>query len=291
MERIVSANGIDMWTDVLGDEQATSTVLLMMGTSGQGIAWEDEFCAHFTQAGHKVIRYDYRDTGLSTCVDPVESPYTVDDLAADAVGVLDALGVDAAHLVGMSLGGIVGQLVALDHPSRARTLTCITTTPSGAEAAGSVVDGVDPGSGLPPPTEAFIAAAMEVFATPPTTRDEIIDAQVRMAKAAAGTGPFDEARVRRVTTAMFDRAVNPSAAENHVGVVARAPSRLARLPEVTCPTLVFHGTADPVFPQAHGEALAAAVPDARLLLVPGMGHELPTWAWPEAIPAILEHLR
>lgn len=287
-EQIVKANGVELWTEILG-EGSGSPVLLIMGAGGQGILWENDFCQGLVDGGHAVIRYDHRDTGLSTCFNLETDPYTIDDLTADAVGVLDALGCEAAHVVGGSMGGMIAQLMALDYTEHVLTLTSIVSSPGGAESAGAVVGGGGSGTGLPGPTPEFVAAAQEVFATPPSTREELIEARVRMMQATAGPGgPFDAEEMRRSIAEQYDRAVNFAAADNHATVIASSPSRLHRLGEITCPTLIIHGTADPIFPVAHGETAAEAIPHAELLTIDGLGHEVPRWAWPTMIPAMLK---
>ena len=288
-ERVVKANGIDIWTEDFGDP-ADPPLLLVMGATAQGIAWPDEFCSMLADGGRHVIRYDNRDTGQSTCFDFATSPYTITDMAKDAVGVMDAYGIDSAHVAGASMGGMIGQTLAIEHPTRVRTLTSIMSSPGGAAVAESISSGEAQQSALPPPEPKVIEAMMGIMANPPQTREDHIAMSLTMAATLRGTlGEMDEAEARAFAERVADRAVKPEAAMNHALAVAGSPDRVAALGGVTTPTLVIHGTADPILPFPHGEATAKAIPGAQLLAIEGMGHDLPRPAWPEITEAILKH--
>ena len=287
-ERVVTANGIRIWTEDFGREGDPS-ILLVMGASAQGIMWPDEFCEALATGGRHVIRYDNRDTGRSTCFDFAEQPYTLNDMAADAVGVLDAYGIGAAHVVGASMGGMIAQTVAINHPERVLTLTSIMSTPGGAAVAratqGEAVD-----DALPGPDPKVIEALAGQLTNPPTTREERIEASVRLWRALTGTASdFDEAAVRAREAVVLDRATNIDAAMNHGLAIAASPDRDDALASVTAPTLVIHGTADPILPFPHGEATAKAVPGAQLMPLDGVGHDLPTRLLPTIAAAIISH--
>ena len=288
-ERVVQTpKGLSIWSEAAGNP-SDPPILLVNGATGQGIGWR-RFADRLADEGRFVVLYDHRDTGLSSTVDFAASPYTLDDLAADAVAVLDGWGIDRAHVVGASMGGMIAQLLAIDHPSRVRTLTSLISSPTGGEASGAVHGEAWEGTGLPGPTEEFVAAYTKLLAKAPETREDWIELRVEMARiAGSGAGPFDEEWIREVAAAEYDRAADWEAANNHVLAVTASTSRLDRLGSVSCPTLVVHGTADPVLPLPHGEATAAAIPGARLLAIDGMGHELPEWTWPQLLEAVLKH--
>jgi pimeloyl-ACP methyl ester carboxylesterase len=285
-ERVVKANGIDVWTEDFGNT-SDPTVLLIMGASAQAILWPDDFCQDVADARRHVIRYDNRDTGQSTCFDFTASPYTVADMAADAVGVLDAYGIERAHVVGASMGGMIAQTVAIEHPERVITLTSIMSTP----LAGSIMAAMlgSNSSGLPAPEQKVIDAALQL-ATPAKDDEERIERSVTLWRALAGTmSPFDEQSIRDREKKILARARNIDAAANHQFAIGASPDRTDQLGQITAPTLVIHGTADPILPFPHGEATAKAIPGAKLLPIEGMGHETPPKATPIVVGAILEH--
>lgn len=287
-ERTVAANGIEIWTEDFGSA-ADPALLLIMGASAQGIAWPDELCAELAAGGRHVIRYDNRDTGLSTCFDFSEHPYSCADMARDAVGVLDAYGIARAHVAGASMGGIIGQILALEHAGRLRTLTAIMSTPGGASVASAIERG-EGVSSLPPPAPAVIERMLAAAQSPPRTREERIGQQVALFQVLSGSlGEYDEARVRELAARSIDRARNPDAAANHTLAVGATPDRLDALGSIEVPTLVIHGTEDPILPYDHGVALAKGIPGAELLTIEGMGHDLPPAAWPRIVGAILQH--
>jgi pimeloyl-ACP methyl ester carboxylesterase len=286
-ERMVRVDDIELWTEDFGD-RAKPTLLAVMGATMQGIQCPEPFCRMLAGGGYHVVRYDHRDTGRSTCLDFGSQPYDLRDLAADALGVLDAYGVRAAHVVGVSMGGMIGQLLALEHPDRVLTLTSIMSSPSGIEI-GAGFAGRDAGTGLPGPTPELIAAFGAAYAVPPVDRASAIEARIAVARAAAGSlAPFDEEAERRLVGECWDRATDWAAADHHLEAIDAGPSRLGRLGAIGCPTLVVHGTEDPGLPLAHGEATAAAIPGAVLLPIAGMGHELPAAVWPDVTRAILD---
>jgi pimeloyl-ACP methyl ester carboxylesterase len=285
--RTVRANGIEIWTEDFGSPRDPA-LLLVMGASAQALLWPDEFCASLASAGRHVIRYDNRDTGQSTCFDFATSPYTLADMARDAVGVLDALDVERAHVVGASMGGMIGQTLAIEHGARLRTLTSIMSSPSGASIMKAMLGGG--GSALPGPEPKVMAAAQAAAANPPRTTAERIDAAVRLWRALSGSGePFDEAAIRERESQMQARAKNPDAAQNHQFAIAASPDRDESLRRVTTPTLVIHGSEDPILPLPHGRATAEAIPGAKLLVIEGMGHDIPPRAQKRITQAIVEH--
>jgi pimeloyl-ACP methyl ester carboxylesterase len=293
-ERTVQANGIEIWTEDFGDP-ADPTILLIMGAGGQAILWPDEMCAALVEGGPEggrhVIRYDNRDVGQTTSyADFSAHSYTVSDMAADAVGVLDAYDVERAHIVGASMGGMIAQTVALEHPDRVLTMTSIMSTPLAgsliAAMTGAGAEGVLPGP------EQKVLDVMGLMAEPPADDEARIDRGVQLWQALAGTmEPFDERAVREREKRILARAGNIDASQNHQFAVASSPDRTEQLGRVKAPTLVIHGTADPILPLPHGEATAAAIPGSKFLPIEGMGHELPDTAVPIVVGAILDHTK
>ncbi len=260
---LIAVNGVELWVEQRAAVGASADpVLLLAGADATTLRWPPALLDALVAAGHRVIAYDHRDSGASTKVDP-DAPYTLGELAADAVAILDALGVARAHLVGYSMGGAVAQVVALDHPARVASLTLVATTPGLGDER------------LPFAADWFVERMAErLWNPPPRTDPERVAWIVDLYRMLAGPRyRFDEDAQRALATAEVARGW---CSESGHGVAAgAAPSRLDRLGEIDAPTLVVHGTADPVFTVAHGEALAAGIPDARLELVDGLGHEVP----------------
>jgi pimeloyl-ACP methyl ester carboxylesterase len=269
-DEILEANGVDLCVETFGDP-SDAAILLIMGSSASMDWWEDEFCERLAAGSRFVIRYDHRDTGRSVSYEPGAPEYTMRDLAADAVGVLDALGVARASVVGMSMGGAIAQLVALDHPGRVASLTLISTAPA---APGS--DDPD----LPRMSEetgALFAAAAEPDWS---DRAAVMDYLVHLARVSASTArPFDEPAFRALAGRVFDRTVNIESSMTNHNAIAGGDRWRERLGELSMPTLVVHGTDDPVVPYGSGVALAREIPGAELLALEQTGHELPPPTW------------
>jgi pimeloyl-ACP methyl ester carboxylesterase len=244
--------------------------------------WEDGLCERLAAGPRFVVRYDHRDTGESVDYPPGAPEYRGADLVADAIGVLDALDTARAHLVGMSMGGGIAQDAALVFPHRVASLTLMSTSPA-------VSDPDRPA--LPPPSPRLA----EHFAGPPprpdwSDREAVIDYVVADQLAYEGSIPSEEAALRALVSKIVDRSVNmESSMTNHPPPDEGAPVR-GGLGDIRAPTLVIHGTEDPLFPIEHGEALAAEIPGARLLRLTGMGHQVPPRPlWDRVVAAILEH--
>ncbi len=281
-ERIIDSNGIRLWTEDFGDRR-NPTLLLVMGASAQGIQWPEAFIQPFVDKGFHVIRFDNRDTGQSSCFDFAKQPYNLDDLANDAVGVLDAYDVDAAHVAGASMGGMITQTLMIRQPKRVRSATIIMSSP----LAGSV-DGVPMlhSDDLEGPDPKWLGEMMQLQTSMPTsTPAELIDMRVAMFTKLAGRLPVDTAGLRDIATREVGRAINFAAQANHsLAIGASSPNdRRPLLRETSIPTLVVHGTDDPILPYPHGKALAEAIPGAKLLTIDGMGHDLPVQVWPQII--------
>ncbi|MEV7616269.1 alpha/beta fold hydrolase [Streptomyces sp. NPDC089799] len=280
-EQTLHVNGVDLAARTSGDPAAPA-VLLISGAEATMDWWDEEFVARLANGGRYVVRYDTRDTGRSTTW-PVGAPgYTQADLVADAIGVLDALRIRAAHVVGISMGGAIAQRLCVGHPDRVATLTLIATGPDGRGGPGH--------PGLPPMTDE-LAKWFEHPAGEPdwTDRESVVAHFVAAEHAFAGTIPVDEESLRRTAGRAFDRSPVPAAAGNHRLIEGGTPVR-DRLGAIAAPTLVLHGTEDPFLPYAHGEALAREIPGARLVPLPGMGHQMPPReVWNTALSAILTH--
>ncbi|MEU4441272.1 alpha/beta fold hydrolase [Micromonospora chalcea] len=276
-EKFVRSGQVQLWTERFGRPD-DPTVLLIMGTSTQGIGWPDELVEALLESGRQVIRFDHRDTGRSDSVDFTTHPYALADMAADAAAVLDGHGVTAAHVVGTSLGAAIGQWLAVHHPARVRTLTAMASSPMGnnpGPAWARAMAGQQAAAGeLPPPTARFLKHVMESAKALRTTVQQRIDADVQTWRVLNGDVlPFDEPAARRFVEHCYARADDIAAASNHDLAGRRwDDDRRASLSRITAATLVLHGSDDPLFPQAHGEALAAQIPAAHLEIVPGMGH-------------------
>ena len=291
-ERRVKSNGLELWTESFG-RPGDPPILLVMGASAQGIGWPEELIELLVAGGRFVIRYDHRDTGQSTYVDFQKNPYTLADLAADAVGVLDAYGLATAHLVGASLGGMICQLISVLYPQRVLSLTSMLSTPlrTGVqESFQRAFMGLTHTGGLPPPDPRAVQVFIELASRPPRTRQEHLEAQMKTLRALSGRGvPFEEQRYRAWVERMLDRARDITAANNHGLVPSPTREQAEGLRRLRVPTLVIHGTDDPMFPAAHGAATAEAIPGAKLLMLEGLGHGLPPALCGEFARAILEH--
>jgi pimeloyl-ACP methyl ester carboxylesterase len=278
-ETMVRARGVELCTQAFGDA-ADPTILLVHGIGAAMDFWDDELCRRLAAGPHQVVRYDHRDTGQSTTYPPGAPGYTGRDLADDILKILDGLAVDSAHLVGQSMGGALAQEVALDYPERVRSLTLVSTT-----AVGALPAGLD----LPPPTDELAATFSSPAPEPDwSDRDAVVEHLVDSFRPYAGSGPFDEEGLRAAAERVVDRSHNLASAGNHA--LAEPGAGSTRAPgDHGVPTLVIHGTEDPLFPLPHGQALARLIPGAELLVVDGMGHELPRWTWDTTVPAILAH--
>ena len=286
-ERMVRANGIDVCTEDFGDP-ADIPILLVMGASAQMILWEEGFVAGLVDGGRYVIRFDNRDTGQTTSFDLEQESYGLADMANDAVGVLDAYGLASAHLVGASMGGMICQQVAIDHPGRIRTMTSIMSTPSGGEIARAIFMGETPD--LPPPEPKVIEVNMKHMLEPPLTREDRVRSRLEMFEALAGSRvPFDVERFTAIFEREYDRAANWPAMNNHGQALMDEENRSAKLRSISTPTIVIHGTEDSILPYPHGEATVESIEGARMVTLDRVGHELPEAVWPQVWEAILIH--
>jgi pimeloyl-ACP methyl ester carboxylesterase len=248
-----------------------------MGVSASKLWWEEGFCRLLAAGGRFVIRYDHRDTGRSVTYEPGRPQYTGADLLADAVGVLDVYRIAASHVVGVSAGGAFAQLLAIGFPDRVLSLTLISTSPATAGERS-----------LPSPTErfnAFLASADVDWSERRSVIEYLVGYQRMLA---GGARPFDEAAWRALVRRDVERARDIAASQNH-NLIPKGDVPSGPLSSVAAPTLVIHGTADPMFPLAHGQALAEEIPGAKLLSLEGAGHGVERADWERVCHAILAH--
>lgn len=280
------ANGITVEYETSGDP-GDPPLLLIMGLGGQLISWDTRFVDRLAGHGFFVIRHDNRDVGRSTWFDeagvpdleavaagaPLVPAYLLSDMADDADALLEALGVASAHIVGISMGGMIAQSLAIQHPARARTLVSIMSTTG------------DPDVGQPHPE------AIAALLTPaPESRDAALDTAVLTWKVIGSPGfPLHEDRIREMAGAAYDRGFHPAGAARQLAAILSAPDRTAGLGGLGAPTLVIHGEADPLVDPSGGRATADAIPGARLWTIPGMGHDMPPEILTDLADRIAEH--
>jgi len=288
----VAANGIEIIYDTFG-EPTSPPLLLVSGLGMQLIGWDEEFCSELAVQGYWVIRFDNRDVGLSTRFDhlgipdipaimqapltgeKVKPPYLLRNMAEDAVGLLDALGIGSSHIVGASMGGMIVQEMVIHHPERVLTMTSIMSSTGNPD--------------LPPPKPEAMALLMEPA---PEDRDDYIESSVRATQVLNGKGfPIDVDRVRRNAGFAFDRGLSPAGTSRQLAAIFFSGSRKEALMSVTVPTLIIHGDADPLVPVEGGIDTAEAITGAELLVIEGMGHDLPPKVWDQVIGAIVKHAK
>jgi pimeloyl-ACP methyl ester carboxylesterase len=287
-EQFVAANGITICWDSFGDP-ADPPLLLIMGMGAQLIAWDDEFCERLAARGFRVIRFDNRDVGRSSWLDhagmpdvqramtrawlrlPVTAPYLLDDMAADLAGLMDALGIRAAHLVGASMGATIAQTLAIRRPERVLSMTSIMSTTGAPD--------------LPKPRPSAVAA---VLRPQPRTLDGYVEQYVDTWNVLrAGRFPEEETRDRRRAARNHARGLNPQGSARHLVAILASGSRRHALRAVSAPTLVIHGDLDPLVPLAAGIDTAESIPGAELIVLEGMGHALSMPLWPRMIDGIV----
>jgi pimeloyl-ACP methyl ester carboxylesterase len=281
------ATGMELCYERIGDAHAPP-VLLVMGIGAQLINWPDGFCEALVARGLHVVRFDNRDSGLSTHLSALGAPdfaaavagdassarYTLSDLAADTVGLIAALGYDSAHLVGASLGGMIAQTIAIEHPARVRSLVSMMST-----------------TGDPRVGQASPEARKALTGPPVATRGDAIDRALAVFRVIGSPGfPVDEAAIAERAGRAYDRSFDREGTMRQAVAVLASGDRTARLAGVRAPTLVIHGADDKGCDVSGGRATAAAIPGAELVVVPGMGHDLPAALWPELSRRIGEHV-
>ena len=281
-ESIIQVNGVDLCAETFGDP-ADPAIVLLHGAGNSMLSWDEELCERLAAGRRFVIRYDRRDAGRSVTYEVGAPQYSGRDLVADAVGLLDSFGLASAQFVGMSAGAAIAQLVALDYPDRVASLTLASSTPGIPGEETQDLPGVS-------------AELRAVFATEPpapawTDRAAVIDYRVEAERPyAARSRPFDDAAMRELAGRVFDRSKNIEAQLTNPYLVETGGPWRQRLGQVAAPTLVVHGTEDPLLPYGHAVALADAIPGAELLALEHTGHEyFPRATWDIVVPAILRH--
>jgi pimeloyl-ACP methyl ester carboxylesterase len=288
--QMAPTNGIELCYEIFGADDA-EPMLLIMGLGAQMILWDDEFCRQLAARGFRVIRFDNRDIGGSTKLSggkrltatellklrflgiPVKAPYKLADMANDVLGLLEVLGIRSAHLVGASMGGMIAQELALSHPDRVRSLTSIMSSTGNPK--------------LPQPTR---EAAALLLRPPPSTLDEYIARFKQTWKILrVGSFPLDEAKDRELAARIYARGLNPAGAARQFRAILASGSRKERLKSLKVPTLVIHGTVDPLIRPVAGKETAASIPGSKLTMIEGMGHAVPIPMWPQIIGAIADH--
>lgn len=278
----VTVGEVELCVETFGTAGEPAIVLIGGAASAMDF-WETEFCERLAGGGRFVVRFDLRDTGRSTNYPAGAPAYTGEDLAYDVVGLLDALKIERAHLVGVSMGGGIAQRIGIERPERVASLTLIDTSPATPRGEGDAP--------LPPPAERLQALFSAEPQSPDwTDRDAVVERFVSDVTNFAGSAGIDEARARELAGQVFDRTTDMAASQtNHWIIEGGSPIR-GGLGDIKAPTLVLHGTEDPLFPLPHGEALAREIAGARLVPLPGVGHEFPPrQVWPIVVPAILAH--
>lgn len=261
--KTIDRNGVSLATESFG-RVGDPAVVLVMGATASMLGWPDDFCAALAAGGLYVIRFDHRDTGQSTTLAPGLAAYAVEDMAGDVLAVMDGHGVARAHLVGMSLGGYIAQMLALTAPGRVASLTLIASEPLGWD-----------GAVLPHLSDDFLAHFAALAGLDWSDRASVAEFLVTTDRLCAGSGaPFDAAAARVRVERVLDRTTSPASMFNHAAVATRQDWHGAYR-RIACPVLVVHGADDPILPVENGRALAAGIPGAGLLVLPGVGHELP----------------
>jgi pimeloyl-ACP methyl ester carboxylesterase len=280
---VAQSNGIEIAYETFGNADDPA-LLLVMGLGCQLILWDEDFCEMLAARGFHVIRFDNRDIGLSSKIEDGPQPnvfaamtgdassasYTLEDMAADAVGLLDHLDIEAAHVVGVSMGGMIVQQLAISHPERVLSVVSMMST-TGDQAVGQP---------LPHALPALVGPA-------PSDRDGYVEFNVQVFKTVGSPAyPPDEQWLREMAGASYDRCHYPVGFMRQLLAVLASPDRTVALADVRVPTLVIHGEADPLITVSGGEATARAVPGAKLIKIPGMGHDLPRELWPRFVDEI-----
>jgi pimeloyl-ACP methyl ester carboxylesterase len=276
-EQIAPANGIELCFQEMGDPDG-EPLILVMGLATQMLAWDEGFCELLAERGFRVVRFDNRDIGRSTKITSAgvpsrldlmsgrrsSAPYLLRDMAADTIGLMDHLSIDSAHIAGASMGGMIVQTMAIEHPERVRSLVSIMSN------TGSRWTGL--------PSRKAMAV---LLGRPPKGRDAAIERAVRTFKVIGSPGyPFDEERIRRVSGRSYDRGHSAAGVLRQLHAITASGDRTRALREVRTPATVIHGSSDPLVRPAGGKATARAIPNARLKMIEGMGHDLPRQLWP-----------
>ena len=282
-ERFAPANGLELAYQEVGDPEG-EPLLLVMGLATQMIAWDEEFCLMLAERGFRVVRFDNRDIGRSTKIDSAgvpnridmlsgrraSAPYLLGDMATDTVGLMDHLGIESAHLFGASMGGMIAQTVAIEYPQRVRSLVSMMST-TGSRWVGL------------PTFKAFGV----LLGTPPRSRDAAIERAFKTFSVIGSPAyPFDKERIRRLAGTGYDRGHSAAGVARQLHAITASGDRTRGLAGLKLPATVIHGDSDVLVRPSGGRATAKAIPGARLKIIEGMGHDLPSELWPTFVTEI-----
>ncbi|MED4211981.1 alpha/beta hydrolase [Priestia megaterium] len=273
-EEIIKIDNVEICTESFGNPK-NPAVLLIMGAMSSLDWWDEDFCLRLAEHERFVIRYDHRDLGRSTTYPPGTSNYTITDMADDAIGVLDAYSIDKAHIVGMSLGGMIGQILALRYPDRIDSLTLIASSVFGMEA-----------EKLPPMDQRILDYHKKSASIDWSNQEETVLYLAGGWKILSGTKPYEEKRMYKLAEREAARAKQLPSRFNHA-LLQGGGQYYDRLSEITIPTLIIHGTEDPALPYEHGLALAKAIAHANLIALDRTGHEVHSEDWEQIIKSIV----
>lgn len=271
-EKILNVNGVEICVETFG-KATDPPILFIDGASASMLWWETALCQRIAASGRFVIRYDNRDTGRSTSFALGQPGYSLTDMAEDALGILDALDLQRAHIVGRSMGGGIAAIIGIDHPDRVASMTFVSTSTGGA--------------GLPPSSPDL----NNLPASPdPADHAAVVDYLVAATKAYSGGSPhFDEARMRTFVEKDMARTNNLAAMLVNHGAISFTEPAHGGFADIKAPTLVIHGDHDPLLPLPHGEALRDAIPGAGFVVLEGAGHDTPEPVWDVLVPALVRH--
>ncbi|MBA3537747.1 MAG: alpha/beta hydrolase [Tatlockia sp.] len=270
-EVMIKVDGLEFWSETFGIME-NPPIILIMGAGGQGVLWPVEFCEELSRHGYFVIRYDNRDTGLSTSFNFDTHPYTLLDMAHDVVRIMNYYQLQNAHIMGGSMGGNIAMLLGAHFPERVRSLTLMVTTTDMRPALDAFQD-ITINYKLPAPDPRVLNAVKETVNQMPNTLEEQVQLFIRNAKINSGSIPTDEVLCRELALQVFQRMKNPEGINNHLKATAASYDLYTEaLGKITAPTHIIHGAEDPIFPLAHGRAIQEAIVGSTLFVMPGLGH-------------------
>lgn len=271
--QIAKANEIDIWYETFGQKEDPA-ILLIMGGLCQGILWPIEFCEQLANEGYYVIRYDHRDAGFSTCFDFQKNPYDLMDMAKDGIGLLDSLGIEKANLVGLSMGGPIAELMSVHFPERVSTITLMATSTdfrSGIYAFDKLP--IEEGW-LSPPLPIYLNWMHKFLNQPAQNQEEALEQRLEAWQILNGfVVPFETERYREIHAEFLSRMKHPESLTNHIEAIKKSYDLVSSVAsQVRVPTVIFHGTSDPIYPPDHGIALSKAIRGCKYIVVEGFGH-------------------
>lgn len=276
-EKYVQNKSINLWTEAFGNPK-NPAVILISGAASQGVSWSVDFCTLLTNKGFYVVRFDPRDTGLSTHIDFAKNPYKMNDMADDVLQIMNAYGLEKTHIVGSSMGGYIAQILSIDHPSRVQSLTLFMSTMDFTPQVYSFMGISTAFLSLPGPKAEVLEQLKNLFSGADLSNPEVwMSESLKMIQIFNGDkAPFDEKEYRQTLKLAFDR-MNPSPLKtphNHALASGFGPTQFA-VHKIKCPTLIIHGSNDPIIPVDHAHATAKAIPHSEKFIIEGMGHARP----------------